>query len=106
MHDRDPLAELLSHWQPTPAEAPDFAAEVHRRLRRAQPRAGAIPTGGRFARLVAFPIALPLAAGIAIVLGVTTALTLNHAQLQDRMANAYARSIDPLQMTAMTRPPR
>ncbi len=44
--------------------------------------------------------ALPLAACLAVVLGVGTALRESRQQHTDRMAAAYVRTVDPLQMTA------
>ena len=98
MTDRDPLSSALAHWQPEPAPSPDFNAAVHRRLKSADRR-------NRWARIPQFPATLPLAAGIAIMLGVVSAWTLNRAEVQDHMADAYARSIDPVRMTASSHHP-
>ena len=98
MTDRDPLSSVLAHWQPEPTPAPDFNAAVHRRLTSA-------PQRSRLTRILQFPVTLPLAAGFAIMLGVVSAWTLNRAETQAHMADAYARSIDPVWMTASSHHP-
>jgi len=95
MNSPDPLNSLLASWRHEPAPASDFNTGVWARIR-----------GGEAARplapIVRFPWALPLAASVAVLLsiagGTGWALALNEAQSADRMASAYVRSIDPLQM--------
>jgi len=41
---------------------------------------------------------LPLAAALAVVLGTLSGIRVSHAKHQDTMAEAYARSIDPIMM--------
>ena len=98
MTDRDPLSSVLAHWQPKPMAAPDFAKTVQARLAPAE-RATA------WARMLQFPATLPLAAGLAIMLGVVSAWSMNRSEIQDQMADAYARSIDPVWMTASSHRP-
>ena len=95
MTDRDPLSSVLAEWQPQPDSAPTFAADVRARLQ-AQPAFTPSP----LARILHFPAALPLAAGFAIMIGVFSALSMNRSETQSQMADAYARSIDPVWMTA------
>lgn len=89
----DPLSDLLTRWQPRPSPAPDFAAGVHARLARATPPS-------TLARVLAWPAMLPLAAALAILLGVVSAVSLQRARTQDLMADAYARSIDPVSLSS------
>ena len=97
MTSPDPLSSLLQRWQPTPAPAADFATEVRRRLAATTP--APLPAHGLLAFLQR-PLALPLAAGLAVVLGVAAAMSVNRSQVRDSMADAYARNIDPVQRTA------
>jgi len=84
------LDDVLARWQPDPPSPdPSFAAEVWQRIHSA-------PT--RRASIIPFPLALPLAAGLAVLLGVGSALHVNTRHARDAGAAAYARSIDPLQM--------
>lgn len=46
-------------------------------------------------------MALPLAASLAILAGVGAGVLANRSQADQRFAAAYARTIDPLQMTAL-----
>ena len=93
MTEPDPLSEVLSRWQPKPDSAPDFATQVHAQI-------AAAPTKTPWARILHFPATLPLAAGFAIVLGIASAVTLNRTEARSQMADAYARSIDPVWMTS------
>lgn len=98
-HDsRDPLASTLRTWRHEPAPAPDFDGAVWARIRSAETAAPA-----RTASIFHFPSALPLAASVAVLLsiaaGTGTAFALNRTLSTNRMAAAYVRSIDPLQMT-------
>tara|TARA_R110002050_G_scaffold286990_1_gene437860 strand:- start:248 stop:559 length:312 start_codon:yes stop_codon:yes gene_type:complete len=102
MKTPDPLGPLLSRWQPDVAPAdPSFAAEVWRRIDQ--------PVHVRpspLARLIRFPAALPLAAGLAIMCGVVTAVSVNRAEHRATLAAAYARSIDPLQLVGAMHHPQ
>jgi hypothetical protein len=97
---RDPLSPLLGSWKHSPAPAPDFAKDVWSRIRTAESAAPAEP-----ASVIRFPFAipLPLAASVAVTLsilaGTLAALGVNRSQSADRMAAAYVRTIDPIQMT-------
>ena len=97
MNSPDPLNALLASWRHEPAPDSDFNAGVWARIQ----------AGGQarpLAPIVRFPLALPLAASVAVLLsmagGTGWALALNEAQSADRMASAYVRSIDPVQMSA------
>jgi hypothetical protein len=100
MTDRDPLSSVLAHWQPQPDAAPDFGSTVQARL---QAQVDARPA--TWARMLQFPATLPLAAGFAIMLGIGSALSMNRSETQSQMADAYARSIDPVRMTASSHHP-
>ncbi len=93
----DPLSDLLTRWQPRPSPAPDFAAGVHARLARTTATRTTPPS--TLARVLAWPAMLPLAAALAILLGVVSAVSLQRARTQDLMAEAYARSIDPVSLS-------
>jgi len=85
----EPLRTLLRRWQHTPAPAPDFATGVWARIEAAR----------RDERVViAFRWALPLAASLALFLGVSAARA--HAQRAhaEQMADFYLRTVDPIQM--------
>lgn len=99
---RDPLDTTLRSWRHEPAPAPGFQDEVWGRIRAAETAPSeALAKEGN---LLHFPQALPLAACIAIVLSVAAgtggALVVNRSQSADRMAAAYVRTIDPVQLTA------
>lgn len=88
-NDHDALDALLRRWQPPVDPASDFSAGVWRRLE-AQP-----------APIFAFW--LPLAAGIAVLLGTALGAGSALALRPDpaaRTAAAYVRSVDAVQMTA------
>jgi hypothetical protein len=94
---RDPLSSTLQSWRHEPSPAPAFNKHVWARIRSetaAQKRVA----------LFNFSSSLPLAAGLAILFAVAagsgTAFALNQTRTADRMATAYVRSIDPVQMTA------
>ena len=104
---RDPLSTTLQTWRHEPAPAPDFESGVWNRIRTAEASATAPAASSPFAALAAFfrfPALQPLAAGLALLLalaaGTTTAVAINRVQTTDRLATAYVRSIDPLQMNA------
>lgn len=95
---KDPLSPTLQSWRHEPAPAPDFNEGVWARIRSAE-------TARPPASVFHFPIALPLAASVAVLLalaaGTGGAFALSHARATDRMAAAYVRTIDPVQMTAL-----
>ena len=90
MNCPDPLDDVLARWQPDPPSPdPSFAAEVWQRIPAAPPSRASISP---------FSLALPIAAGLAVTLGVGSALYVNTRHARDASADAYARSIDPFQM--------
>ncbi len=93
MNDPDRFDSLLQEWQPTPSVQPDFNQRVHARI-------DSSTQSGLFARVLTFPATLPLAASVAIMLGASAAISVDRAQHTDQMATAYARKIDPIQMTS------
>jgi hypothetical protein len=105
MNDDDSLSTLLKTWQHPPREASDFNRGVWTRLQ-AEP---ASKEAGAFGRLLVFPLigarrAMPIAASLAFLLSLATgsgvAFAYESLTHDDRMASEYARTIDPLQMTA------
>lgn len=94
---RDPLSATLQTWRHEPAAAPDFNKDVWARIHSAESVRPA-------ATVFHFPSALPLAACLAILFslaaGTGGAFALNRTLTTDRMAAAYVRTIDPVQMTA------
>ncbi len=99
MNNPDPLSNVLKTWRHKPAPSPEFAKAVWARIDAAEQA----PAPSFFAQILRFPGQLPLAASFAVlfagIAGTGTALAVNHGQSTDRMAAAYVRSIDPLQMT-------
>ena len=97
MNSPDPLTSLLASWRHNPAPASDFNAGVWARIQAGEHARPLAP-------IVQFPWVLPLAASVAVLLsiagGTGWAIALNEAQSADRMASAYVRSIDPVQMSA------
>lgn len=100
---RDPLSSTLHSWRHEPAPSPDFNNQVWARIQSADTAAARQP----FAFLH-FRHALPLAASVAVLLSIAagsgSAFALNHTRTTQRMAAAYVRSIDPVQMTATSAP--
>lgn len=98
---RDPLSATLQSWRHEATPTADFNASVWSRIRSATPGTSTAPAA---ARIFHFPGALPLAASLAIILslaaGTGGAVALNRTITTDRMAAAYVRTIDPVQMTA------
>jgi hypothetical protein len=96
MNPTDPLKPLLASWRHEPTPLPQFEAEVWSRLHSAD-------SNHPISTVFRFPAALPLAASIAVLLsiaaGTSTAVALNQSQSTERMADAYVRSVDPLQMS-------
>ena len=112
MNDRDPeLSRVLKSWPHEPAPAPRFNAEVWARIEAA--RTAPWSAAAIIARAFGIPArhfrwALPLGASIALALAALAGagaglLQTAHART-DRMAAAYVRTIDPLQMTAGPQP--
>jgi len=103
MTSPDPLESLLASWHHDPAPVADFNAGVWARIQAGEQTR---PLGP----IVRFPWALPLAASVAVLMsiagGTGWALALNEAQSADRMAAAYVRSIDPVQMSAQHEHPQ
>lgn len=93
MDNPDGLPDLLKRWQPQPSPQPDFAAEVARRVE--------AETASTQGQVLSFRVLLPLAAAIAIMVGSVSGLNFSRLQHQSDMADAYARSIDPIKMTSM-----
>ena len=102
MNDHDPLSRVLKSWKHDPAPAPDFAKTAWARIDATEQA----PAPSFFAQFLYFPRQLPIAASFAVILavlaGTGAGLALNRGQSTDRMAAAYVRSIDPIQMTADT----
>ena len=91
----DPLSNVLARWQPRPGPAPDFAATVYARINTSAPTVEPTTLLGR---LLAWPASLPLAAAFAVIIGIGSALGLSRSHHQNFMADAYARSIDPIRL--------
>ncbi len=91
MMPTDSLTTLLRRWNHDPAIAPGFSAGVWARIDAAR----------RDQRVVvAFRWALPLAASVALLLGMGAAraeVKRDHAEV---MAAYYVRTIDPVQITS------
>jgi len=85
----DPLRSLLQSWQHEPSPAPGFASDVWARLNAAR----------RDERVVvAFRWALPLAASLALFLGISAARVQAQRAHAEQMADFYVRTVDPVQM--------
>jgi hypothetical protein len=112
-HDQaPPLSSLLQSWRAAPARIGDeeFAAGVWRRLgagtearagggTEARTEAGARAALAWLLRLPASPLAACFLVIASALAGGGAALACNHATKTERMAAAYVRTIDPLQMT-------
>ena len=91
MSKRDPLPDLLKTWRHEPPAEPRFNAEVWAR----------IAASRKDSNVVSFyRWALPLAACLAVALGVGSGIRESRQQHTERMAASYVRTVDPLQMTA------
>lgn len=85
MTPSDPLRPLLQRWQHEPPPAPEFAAGVWARIDAAR----------RDERVVvAFRWALPLAASLALFLGIGAARVQAQRAHAEQMADFYVRTID------------
>ena len=90
MSNHDPLSNLLKSWRHEPPAEPRFSAGVWMR----------IEAGRKESNVVAFyRWALPLVASLALLLGVGSAMLEVRHKHADRMAAAYVRTVDPLQMS-------
>ena len=105
MNDQDPLSALLKTWRHQPRETPEFNRGVWTRLQ-AKP---VTEESSLLGRLFHFPLAsarwaMPIAASVLVLLslaaGSGAAFAYESATRDERMAAEYARSIDPLQMSA------
>src|SRR5690606_37960582 len=100
---RDPLSSTLHTWHHEPTSAPEFNDHVWARLRAADTRPARAST-----TFLRFPAALPLGASLALLFAVAAgtggAVALNRTVTTERMAAAYVRTIDPVQMTAVAHP--
>ncbi len=86
----DPLTTLLRRWSHDPAITPGFSAGVWARIDAAR----------RDQRIViAFRWALPLAASVALLLGMGAARAEVKRDHTELMAAYYVRTIDPVQIT-------
>ncbi len=94
-HDQDPLSGLLQSWRAEPARIDDaeFAGGVWARI---GPRRAAGATA--MLRLFASPLAACFLVAASALAGGGAALAYNHATQTERMAAAYVRTVDPLQM--------
>ena len=108
MTERDPdLSQVLRNWRHTPPAALRFNAAVWARIeaaREAPWAAAAIIARGLGIPAQHFRWALPLGAmltlALAALVGVGAGTLHSSLRENDRMAAAYVRTIDPLQMTA------
>ena len=108
MNDQDPyLSGVLRSWQPEVRDAPRFNAEVWARIEAAResPQTVAAILGRRLgvpARYFrwALPLTVSLTLAIAAAAGARVGALQRSHSLNDRMAAAYVRTIDPLQMAA------
>lgn len=93
----DPLQDLLQRWRHEAPPAPAFRDAVWARIAQAE-------TASPVAPLIPFRLILPLAASLTLIAsvaaGVGAGLSVARSQTADRMATAYARSIDPLLKSA------
>ena len=108
MMDRDPnLSRVLKSWRHEPPPAPRFNDEVWARIeaaREAPWAAAAFIARGLGIPAQHFRWALPLGASLALafaaLLGASAGALHTSLTKNDRIAAAYAQTIDPLQMTA------
>ena len=108
MNERDQdLSRTLKTWRHEPPAAPRFNAEVWTRIEAARDAPWAVAAFvssylGISARH--FRWALPLGASLMLALAAIAGVGIGSLQtsraVNDRMAAAYVRTIDPLQMTA------
>lgn len=103
---RDPLSSTLQSWHHQPTPSPEFNASVWSRIRASKTSAPAPSSASVLARIFsfressAFPLAASLAVIVSLAAGAGGAIAFNHTVTTHRMATAYVRTIDPIQMTA------
>ena len=88
MTPSDQFRALLQRWHHEPAPAPDFAAGVWARIDAARKDERVV---------VAFRWALPIAASLALFLGVSAARVQAERDHIAQMADFYVRTVDPVQ---------
>jgi hypothetical protein len=93
----DPLDSLLHTWETKPSVRADFERQVHARI------ADRTASGSARWRL-RFAAALPLAASLAILIGSVAGVRMGQQVDDQAMADAYARSIDPVRMMISAEP--
>ncbi|MDP1581548.1 MAG: hypothetical protein Q8M02_14860 [Candidatus Didemnitutus sp.] len=91
MKPTDSLSSLLQRWHHAPAPAPEFTVGVWSRIEASR---------GERLQSAFFRWALPLAASVALLLGVSVARIEAKREHADTMAAYYMRTIDPVQITA------
>ena len=105
MPPTDPLSNLLKTWRHQPPADPRFQAEVWERIQAAGSRT---EVSGIISRLLGVPAqhfrwAMPIAASLilafAALVGIGAGQLRSALTADARNADAYAHSIDPLQMT-------
>jgi hypothetical protein len=112
MNDQDPhLSGVLRSWQHEVPDTPRFNAEVWTRIEAARKSPQTVTAF--FGRRLGIPAryfrwALPLTVSLTLAVAAAAgarvgALQMSHS-LNDRMAAAYVRTIDPLQMAADHQP--
>ncbi|MBI2512611.1 MAG: hypothetical protein HYV96_11575 [Opitutae bacterium] len=84
----DSLRSLLRRWSHEPAPAPDFATGVWARIEAARHDERVV---------VAFRWTLPIAASLALFLGVGAARVQSQRVHTAQMADFYVRTVDPVQ---------
>lgn len=89
----DPLRPLLQRWQHEPSPAPDFATNVWARINAARQDERVV---------VAFRWALPLAASLALFLGIGAARVQAQRAHVEQMADFYVRTIDAVHQADQT----
>lgn len=92
----DSLTALLRRWKHEPAAQPEFAVGVWARIEAARRNERTV---------VAFRWALPLAASLALFLGIGAARFEARRTHAERMADSYVRTVDPVLMVAQHHSP-
>lgn len=105
------LSRVLQDWRHEPPPAPDFNAGVWARIEAARdaPWSAAAALAARLGIPAhSFRWVLPLAASLALTLAASVGAGLGYVQghhtYNDRMAAAYVKTIDPMQMSAARTP--
>lgn len=105
-HENLGLSRLLGAWQHEPPSAPRFNAEVWARIEAVRDMSWAAASyvtwalglPGRCVRWV-LPLGAALLVALAAFVGAGAGYLQTSLTRTDRMANAYVKTIDPLQMT-------